>query len=128
MKLRLTREFFMADCTLGRLFVDDEFECYTLEPVVRDVKIDGCTAIPKGFYKILINFSNHFKTELPLILNVPGFQGVRIHPGNTDKDTEGCILVGKTRGEGDFIGQSRVAFEALFTKMKAASEITLEIV
>jgi hypothetical protein len=91
----------------------------------------GETAIPAGNYKVVIDYSPRFKRELPHILNVPGFEGVRIHPGNTSEDTEGCILVGKTWAGTNFIGQSRKAFEELFAKMKAAvaakEEIELEI-
>ena len=64
---------------------------------------------------------------MPLLLNVPNFEGVRIHSGNTNHDTEGCILVGQTRSK-DFIGQSRKAFDKLFKKLETAKEITIEIV
>jgi hypothetical protein len=90
--------------TIGELLIDGIFECYTLEDVERDVKIKGETAIPKGAYKVIINESTRFKRLLPLLLNVPNFEGVRIHSGNTNHDTEGCILVGQTRGEG-YVGQ-----------------------
>ena len=111
---------------IGEMTVDGIFECFTLEDVERPVKIKGETAIPKGSYKVIINESNRFKRLLPLVLNVPGFEGIRIHPGNTNHDTEGCILVGRTRSK-DFIGQSRKAFTCLFTKMQLAKEITLII-
>jgi hypothetical protein len=87
---------------------------------VRPVKIAGRTAIPAGRYEVIINFSQRFGRPLPLLLNVPDFEGVRIHPGNTPANTEGCILVGETKSE-NFIGQSRVAFDQLFEKLKAAS-------
>jgi hypothetical protein len=106
--------------------VDGKWECYTLEDKEREIKIKSETAIPKGTYKVIINQSNRFKKLLPLLLNVPNFEGVRIHPGNSNHDTEGCILVGRTRSK-DFIGQSRKAFESLFAKMKLAKEITLII-
>lgn len=126
MNLTLIREPSTAHSTPGTLMVDDKFECYTLEDVVRAAKIAGETAIPAGTYKVIIDMSNRFKRLLPLVVDVPGFAGIRIHPGNTDKDTEGCIMVGTSRSK-DFIGNSRVAFDALFKKMQAAKTITLTI-
>lgn len=93
---------------------------------MRPQKIAGQTAIPAGTYKVIIDMSNRFKRLLPLLIDVPNFTGVRIHPGNTDKDTDGCILVGTSQSP-DFVGNSRVAFEALFTKMRSAKTITLVI-
>jgi len=112
--------------TIGELLVDGIFECYTLEDIERPVKIKAETAIPKGTYKVIINQSNRFKRLMPLLLNVPNFEGVRIHAGNTNHDTEGCILVGRTRYK-DFIGQSRKAYDKLFKKMQAAKDITITI-
>jgi hypothetical protein len=112
--------------TIGELLIDGIFECYTLEDIERPVKIKAETAISKGTYKVIINQSNRFKRLMPLLLNVPNFEGVRIHAGNTNHDTEGCILVGRTRSK-DFIGQSRKAYEKLFKKMQAAKDITLTI-
>jgi hypothetical protein len=121
MDLRVKRLEFSDDSTIGELSVDGQFECYTLEDKVRPVKIKGKTAIPAGQYEVVINFSQRFQKLLPLLLNVPNFEGVRIHPGNIPANTEGCILVGDTKGV-DFIGQSRVAFARLFEKMKTAAE------
>ena len=112
--------------TIGELLIDGVFECYTLEDTERDVKVKGETAIKEGKYKVIINKSNRFKRLLPLLLNVPEFEGVRIHSGNTNHDTEGCILVGQTKSK-NFVGKSRKAFDALFKKMQAAKEITLVI-
>lgn len=111
---------------IGELSIDGVFECFTLEDLERPVKIKGETAIPRGTYKVIINQSRRFKRLLPLLLNVPNFEGVRIHPGNTNHDTEGCILVGKTRSK-EYIGQSRKAFDKLFKKMQKAKDITLVI-
>lgn len=127
MDLTLIREPSTAQSTMGKLMIDGVFECYTLEDVVRPVKIAGETAIPAGTYKVIIDMSNRFKRLLPLVVDVPGFAGIRIHPGNTARDTEGCILVGTSRSA-DFVGSSRVAFDALFKKMQAAKTITLLIV
>lgn len=126
MKIEVKRLYKTDNSTIGELKVDGKFECYTLEDKEREVKIKCETAIPKGTYKVIINQSNRFKKLLPLLLSVPNFEGVRIHPGNTNHDTEGCILVGRTKSK-DFIGQSRKAFESLFAKMKEAKEITLII-
>jgi hypothetical protein len=121
MDLRVKRLEFSDDSTIGELSVDGQFECYTLEDKVRSVKIKGKTAIPAGQYEVVINFSQRFQKPLPLLLNVPNFEGVRIHPGNIPANTEGCILVGDTKGV-DCIGQSRIAFARLFEKMKTATE------
>lgn len=120
MLLTLKREVFTANSTIGRLSVDGKFNCFTLEDVVRKgAKIYSKTAIPAGRYQITINHSPRFKRLLPLLLNVPGFEGIRIHSGNTADDTEGCILVGRTRSR-DFIGESRLAFAPLFNQIEEA--------
>ena len=126
MKLLLKRLHRTESSTIGELYVDGVFECYTLEDIERDVKIKSETAISKGTYKVIVTMSNRFKRLLPLLMNVPDFQGVRIHSGNTNHDTEGCILVGQTRSK-DFIGKSRKAFDNLFKKMQKAKSITIEI-
>ena len=120
MELNVKRTDLSENSTIGELSVDGQFECYTLEDTVRPVKIKGVTAIPAGRYEVIINYSQRFNRQLPLLLNVPDFEGVRIHPGNTAADTEGCILVGQTKSEG-FVGHSRLAFEQLFNKLPAAS-------
>ena len=126
MKIEVKRLYKTENSTIGELTVDGKFECYTLEDKERDVKIKGETAISKGTYKVIINQSNRFKKLLPLLLNVPNFKGVRIHPGNSNHDTEGCILVGQSISK-DYISKSRKAFEKLFKKMQLAKEITLTI-
>jgi hypothetical protein len=107
------------DVTIGSLKVDGDWEAWTLEDPVREPKIYGETAIPAGRYGVEITHSPRFKRELPLLLNVDGFAGVRIHPGNTTRDTEGCILVGSDR-YAKSIGRSRLAFDGLFAKLRAA--------
>lgn len=120
MKLALHRTWPSAACTIGQLFVDGVPECFTLEDVVRDgPKVFGQTAIPAGKYGVIVTHSPHFDRELPLLVNVPGFEGVRIHPGNVAADTNGCILVGTGRGV-DMIAHSRDAFDVLFPKIVAA--------
>jgi hypothetical protein len=126
MKLELKRLHRTNNSTIGELYVNGVFECYTLEDKEREVKIKNETAIPKGVYIVGITLSNRFKKMLPILMNVPNFEGVRIHPGNSNHDTEGCILVGTTRSV-DFIGNSRKAFNKLFAKMKTAKDITITI-
>lgn len=110
-------------CTIGELFIDGKHECWTLEDVVRadGVKVCGETAIPAGVYSVDITYSPRFKRDLPLLIGVANFVGVRIHPGNTASDTEGCILVGQGRGQ-NCILSSRAAFDVLFPKLKAAKQ------
>jgi hypothetical protein len=123
MILRLVRTDFTDKETIGEMYVDDVFECFTLEDVFRDlgVKVAGETAIPYGVYDISITYSPRFGRYLPLLLSVPNFSGVRIHAGNTHKDTEGCILVGTTKGKNS-IQNSRIAFSKLYNKMVYAKQ------
>ena len=126
MKIEVKRLHRTDNSTIGELTIDGKFECYTLEDKERDVKIKGETAIPKGTYKVIINQSNRFKRLLPLLIGVPNFDGVRIHAGNSNHDTEGCILVGQNRSV-DYITKSRKAFDSLFKKMQGAKNITITI-
>lgn len=121
MNLVLEREHGTKGYTRGRLFLGEQFLCFTLEDQEREVKIPGETAIPCGFYQIAITRSERFQRFMPILLNVPGFSGVRIHPGNTASDTEGCILVGNILGA-DSVGDSRAAFSTLFEKMRIAAD------
>ena len=124
MKLELKRRWETDKSTIGELFIDGVFECYTLEDVVRPVKIPKQTAIPTGNYRVVVDFSQKFQKLMPHVLDVPNFQGIRIHPGNTDVDTEGCILVGRIHGH-DFIGESRLAFAALYPKLLNEADLTI---
>lgn len=131
MNLRLNRDVFTDVSTTGILEINDITECFTLEDTDRKLegggeKIQGQTAIPRGKYKVIISMSNRFKKRLPLLLNVPQFTGVRIHPGNKPEHTEGCILVGRKTGE-NVIYESKLAFDSLFTKMTKADEAEEEI-
>lgn len=129
MILGLKRFYFQEKCTVGKWSIDGEpLNLFSLEDKVREIdgkpvsewKIPCETAIPRGRYKAIITYSEHFGRMLPELQNVPGYTGVRIHPGNTDLQTEGCLLPGKTWTGGDFIGESRAAFEILFEKIRAA--------
>lgn len=105
MKIEIKRKIFTDKSTIGEMFINGKFFCYTLEDKVREVKIQGETAIPKGTYDTIIDMSTRFKKLMPHILNVPNFSGIRIHAGNTNKDTEGCILLG-SHYTTDFVSNS----------------------
>ena len=135
MKLLLHRQIFSDNSSVGTLYVNGLKECHTLEDRDRHLeeggeKVYGETAIPRNTYKVVITYSNRFKQPLPLLVDVPQFEGIRIHPGNTDQNTEGCILVGVGIGN-DRLYNSRQAYERLFNKLEAAEalgeEITIEI-
>jgi hypothetical protein len=131
MELVLNRTTRTNRSTISELTVNGVFECFVLEDKDRGLrqgmtlselmalKIKTRTAIPSGRYEIVVNFSDRFQKMLPLLLDVPAFAGIRIHPGNTDTDTEGCLLPGKTKSP-DMVGSSRAAFTVLFDKIKAA--------
>lgn len=138
MKLVLKSQPSVNGCTHGILYIDGKDECYTLEDVVREVKnrpveqwkVPGATAIPSGTYTVIIDHSNRFNRMMPHILNVPGFEGVRIHSGNTATDTEGCILLGRIATATSVL-DSKLAFDAFFTKLQFAIDegepVTIEI-
>lgn len=139
LKLQLYRNPSDRGATIGELFADGVFQTYVLEDVIREIpgvpvskwKVPGDTAIPEGTYKVEITFSQRFREDLPLVLGVPGFVGIRIHAGNTAQDTEGCILVGHWRG-GPRLFESRKALEALMAVLETAvatqRPISLEII
>jgi hypothetical protein len=101
----LRREPSRDGATIGSLFVEGRWFCWTLEDVVREVpgvpvsqwKQYGLTAIPRGRYRLIVTMSKRFGRGTPLLVNVPGYDGIRIHAGNTEADTIGCILVGQDR-------------------------------
>lgn len=132
MQLKLIREIYSAQSTIGRLYVNGTFFCFTLEDYCRDLnkdgdlqdpgetKVFGKTCIPQGEYKVILNQSTRFKKLLPLLIDVPGFSGIRIHNGNIPDHTEGCILVGSTRAE-NFVGNSIDTLARLMVRLKAMS-------
>ena len=124
MTLTMRRKHLTPQSTISSLDVDGVYECWILEDVVRapGVKVAGKTAIPAGRYEVVVTFSNRFQRMLPLLLKVPMFEGIRIHPGNTAADTEGCLLPGITRAV-DSVGNSRMAFDKLFAKIEAAAKV-----
>ena len=128
MLIEVKRFEFKDTYTVGKMYIDNIYECYTLEDVVRTgAKVNGQTAIPTGTYNVIINHSNRFNRDLPLLENVPNFTGVRIHSGNTSANTEGCILVGTTWSGKDFIGNSKAAYKKFFEKLKQAKTATIKI-
>lgn len=142
MELRLERLWPKAEYTVGRLYIDDELFCNTLEDKVADVnrngefdgterKVPGKTAIPYGTYKIFYGWSPRFGRNLPRLLNVTAFDGILIHPGNTAEDSAGCILVGRNTEVGR-LTQSRLYSDELNKRIDIAQRrgepITIEIV
>lgn len=127
LELLIKRDKFNPLQTLGTLSVDGKFECYTLEDTFREVKglpthlwkVPGKTAIPVGRYRLSITMSNRFKKLLILLAGVLGFVGVRMHAGNKEVDTEGCILLGDIRFA-TYIGSSRTAVARVQAKVQAA--------
>lgn len=124
-KLILHRKFKGSEYTIGKLYrvsgKSEVYICDILEDTVRNsitttinrfIKIYGKTAIPYGTYEITRTYSNRFKKILPLLLNVPHYEGIRIHPGNTAADTEGCLLPGLNTVKGKVL-ESRKHFEVL---------------
>lgn len=136
--MRLERTWCGPVCTIGTLYLDGKAECFTCEDVRREMKgtpvsewkVPGQTAIPAGTYNVVVTPSQRFHRDLPLLENVSGFQGIRIHPGNTAEDTEGCILVGVSKMPTG-VSESRRAFERLFIKIKeslgAGEKVTIEV-
>ena len=139
MNIKLVRKFQKAGFTEGKLYINNGFECYTVEDTDRrletgGVKVQNQTAIPRGIYPITISMSTRFKKFLIEVLDVPQFKGIRIHSGNSSEDTDGCIIVGSinARDDDDWVGGSKIAYERLHSKVKkalSASElVTLEVV
>jgi hypothetical protein len=131
MNLTLKRWEFTENSTVGSLSIDGVFECFTIEDVVREPdapKVFGKTAIPYGTYRVTWDISPHFSqlaghaVFTPRLHDVPGFEGVLIHSGNTAADSLGCIIAGRTylAALPDFVGESRAACAELYAKVFAA--------
>lgn len=130
MNLFLQRIAQTPEYTIGRLEINGKFFCHTLEDAVREQKIMHKTAIPEGTYKVVVNRSPRFKRDLPLLLDVPYFEGIRIHRGNTAKDTSGCILVGINSKKGMVLESTKYEVELTNILKKAQQNgdtITIEI-
>ena len=130
MKLTLQRVALRKNYTIGKLHIDGVYFCDTLEDVVREpgVKVYGQTAIPAGVYKMVLSYSQRFKRVLPLLLNVPMFEGIRIHGGTTDTDTHGCLLVGINEVKGKLL-KSQITLAKLIVLLENSklSEFEIEI-
>ena len=109
MKIVVQRQVQDEISTTGELLIDGAHACYTLEPA---------KPIPTGTYDLVIDYSQRFKRLMPHVMNVPGYEGIRIHWGNWAKDTEGCTLVGETDGK-DFVGKSVDEFNVLFRELQS---------
>ena len=131
MLITLDRAWKRKGYTISRLYINGELFCNALEDEDRGLRQDmtineikkrkvyGATAIPSGSYECVNTYSNRFQKNLPLLKDVPGFDGIRIHSGNTANDTEGCILPGRNTQKG-MVTESRVWTEKLIKLMKAA--------
>ena len=129
MEITVKRKFKSNNYTIGSLYIDGKYFCDTLEDIDRGltdsmsdsyiatIKVINQTAIPIGTYKVTITYSNRFKKLLPLINNVKGFSGIRIHSGNTKEDTSGCILVGFNTEVGKVVN-SKVTYDKLFNLLQ----------
>lgn len=134
MKLQVIRDSISGQATLGKMFIDGVYFCHTLEDIVREIKgkpvkdwkVQGKTAIPTGKYPVIVSESQRFKKLLPEVQKVEGFTGIRIHSGNTEHDTEGCILLGLRR-DGSSISQSRDAMKQFMEKIDGVKSISLEV-
>jgi hypothetical protein len=144
-KLVLERFGFGLDSTVGRLYVDSVSECWTIEDERRTAKVPGETAIPVGTYKLGLRKTGGFHERYAKrfagmhegmleVLAVPGFSAILIHCGNTDEDTDGCILVVQKAtmlADGEFLGEgSQVAYTKLYpqvVKALASGPVTLEV-
>ena len=124
MELLLERKYLKSNYTIGKLYINGKFFCNTLEDCVRDINKNGTfdcgefkikehTAIPYGKYEVNITYSPKFRRELPLLLNVPFFEGIRIHRGNTHKDSSGCILVGENTKKGMVLNSTKYELEII---------------
>lgn len=134
MNIKLTRLHPKDKYTIGKLYIDGAYFCDTLEDKVRDLtkekKVPGETAIPAGTYEVIVNVSPRFARKLPILLYVPYFSGIRIHRGNTDNDTSGCILVGENKQKGKVInstGYETRLTELIEQAMKKNETVTITI-
>lgn len=138
MKLTLKRLYKKNDYTIGKLYIDGEYFCDTLEDKdrgltstmtkeqVKGIKVPAKTAIPTGVYKVILNMSPRFKKILPLLVNVLGYSGVRIHSGNIHQHTEGCILVGYNTAKGQVL-KSKSTMTKLMAILQKQTSITITI-
>lgn len=140
MKLTLKRIALKPTYTIGKLYIDDNYFCDTLEDTVRDLnkdgkfdngekKIKGETAIPYGTYEIKWTYSPRFKKYTPQLMNVPSFEGIRIHTGNTNASTSGCLLLGENKKVGMVLNSKATIakFCPIIKDACAKGKVTIEI-
>ena len=138
MRLKLLRNRYNEEWTTGQLYLEDTYFCFTLEDEVREDegtpvkewKVDHETAIPRGIYKVTLETSPRFGPNTITIHNVPGFSGVRFHSGNTEKDTDGCIIVGYRIIDGGIIvpGTTRTCLADLKRILMREPEHTIQVI
>lgn len=127
MKIKVDRIYKGESYTIGRMYLNGEYFCDTLEDAIRPVKIPNETAIPAGTYKVEVTYSPRFKRNLPLLIDVPNYTGIRIHNGSNKDHTSGCILVGFNTSKG-ILSDSRKTSDKLTNLLKSLSEpIEIEI-
>lgn len=131
MKLTLQRYLFTDDYTMGLLFIDGLYFCDTIEDKFRGndlkkTKVAGETCIPYGVYDVKITYSPKYKKNMPQLLDVPYFTGIRIHSANTAKDLEGCVGVG-IKSENGKVLESRKTYNALMKRLETAKYIKIDI-
>jgi hypothetical protein len=137
MEIEIIRNQFLSHETLSTVLIDGKEFCYALEDFdrgldqsnplseIQSVKVQGETAIPSGRYKMVVSYSPRFGKRLPLLLNVPGFRGIRIHSGNYHNHTQGCILLGLDVAASG-VYRSREAMTALMNRLDDV-QFTLEV-
>ena len=140
MQIELHRRYRKNGYTIGLLYINGQFVCNTLEDTDRGltsamsvnniaaVKVKGKTAIPTGSYPVIMSYSPRFKKQMPLICGVKGFEGIRIHSGNSAEDTEGCILCGKNTEVGR-ITSSKIWTEKVYEYIRGGLKqgVTIDI-
>ena len=138
MEIKLKRLYKKSEYTIGKMYINGEYFCDTVEDTDRGLtsdmtyeeiarrKVYGKTAIPTGRYDVVLSYSPKFKRSLPLLLSVKGYSGVRIHNGNTAEDSLGCIIVGDNKIKGGVIN-SRQTMEKLMYRLRNEKNITIEI-
>ena len=131
MKLTLQRYLFTNDYTMGLLFIDGLFFCDTIEDKFRGndlskTKVYGETCIPYGVYDVKITYSPKYKKNMPQILDVPYFEGIRIHSGNSAKDSNGCVIVGIKSKNGEVL-DSRKTYNDLIKRLETAKYIKIDV-
>lgn len=128
-RIQVSRKIFTDKSTVGDIFFDGEWVANSLEDTIRNIKVAKHTAIPAGDYKIELRHSNKFNRLMPFLLQVPFFEGVMFHWGNSDIDTEGCILTGHYDEKNpNWISESRKSFENLYSLIEQAVKNKEELI